>query len=456
MKNIGLKTYKIVTFGCQMNARDSEKLAGVLEEKGYKEINDENSADIVIFNTCTVRENANQKLYGHIGQLKSSYMQNKNKIIGICGCMMQEKDEVVKIREKYPYVKLIFGTHNIDEFSDLIDEILSSNERVIKVYDKSDNIERTLPTKRVYKFKCGINIMFGCNNFCTYCIVPYVRGRERSRDVDSIISEIEKVVKEGVIEVMLLGQNVNSYKGKASNKYSFKNNDEVTFSELLNEVCKIDGLKRVRFMTSHPKDLSDNLIEVIKNNKKVCRHIHLPVQSGSNDILERMNRHYTREKYIGVVNKIRNEIEDVAITTDIIVGFPGERDIDFDDTISLIKEIGYDAVFTFEYSKRTGTKAASMENQVPTNIVKDRFKILLDVVEECSGKNTKKYEGRIMDVLVEGIDKEKGKLTGRLSNNYLVHFEGYNNLIGKIVDVKLVKSKGFYFEGELLNNSGNH
>ena len=456
MKNIGLKTYKIVTFGCQMNARDSEKLAGVLEEKGYKEIDDENSADIVIFNTCTVRENANQKLYGHIGQLKSSYMQNKNKIIGICGCMMQEKDEVIKIKEKYPYVKLIFGTHNIDEFSDLIDEILSSNERVIKVYDKSDNIERTLPTKRVYKFKCGINIMFGCNNFCTYCIVPYVRGRERSRDVDSIISEIEKVVKDGVIEVMLLGQNVNSYKGKASNKYSFTNNDEVTFSELLNEVCKIDGLKRVRFMTSHPKDLSDNLIEVIKNNKKVCRHIHLPVQSGSNDILERMNRHYTREKYIGVVNKIRNEIEDVAITTDIIVGFPGERDIDFDDTISLIKEIGYDAVFTFEYSKRTGTKAASMENQVPINIVKDRFKILLDVVEECSGKNTKKYEGRIMDVLVEGIDKEKGKLTGRLSNNYLVHFEGDNNLIGKIVDVKLVKSKGFYFEGELVKNSGNN
>ena len=456
MKNIGLKTYKIVTFGCQMNARDSEKLAGVLEEKGYKEIDDENSADIVIFNTCTVRENANQKLYGHIGQLKSSYMQNKNKIIGICGCMMQEKDEVIKIKEKYPYVKLIFGTHNIDEFSDLIDEILSSNERVIKVYDKSDNIERTLPTKRVYKFKCGINIMFGCNNFCTYCIVPYVRGRERSRDVDSIISEIEKVVKDGVIEVMLLGQNVNSYKGKASNKYSFTNNDEVTFSELLNEVCKIDGLKRVRFMTSHPKDLSDNLIEVIKNNKKVCRHIHLPVQSGSNDILERMNRHYTREKYIGVVNKIRNEIEDVAITTDIIVGFPGERDIDFDDTISLIKEIGYDAVFTFEYSKRTGTKAASMENQVPINIVKDRFKILLDVVEECSGKNTKKYEGRIMDVLVEGIDKEKGKLTGRLSNNYLVHFEGDNNLIGKIVDVKLVKSKSFYFEGELVKNSGNN
>lgn len=450
MKKNELKTYKIVTFGCQMNARDSEKLAGVLEEKGYKEIDDEKKADIVIFNTCTVRENANQKLYGHIGQLKSSYLQNKDKIIGICGCMMQEKDEVIKIREKYPYVKLIFGTHNIDEFSDLIDEILLSRERVIKVYEKSDNIERTLPTKRVYDFKCGINIMFGCNNFCTYCIVPYVRGRERSRDVDSIISEIEKVVRDGVIEVMLLGQNVNSYKGKASSKYNFQNNDEVTFSELLSEVCKIDGLKRVRFMTSHPKDLSDNLIKVIKENKKVCRHIHLPVQSGSNNILEKMNRHYTREKYIEVVNKIRNEIEDVAITTDIIVGFPGESDKDFDDTISLIKEIGYDAVFTFEYSKRTGTKAADMENQIPENIVKDRFKVLLDVVEECSGKNTKKYEGRIMDVLVESIDKEKGKLTGRLSNNYLVHFEGDDSMIGKIVDIRLVKSKGFYYEGELV------
>ena len=450
MSEYNIKTYKIVTFGCQMNARDSEKLAGVLEKKGYKEIDDEKKADIVIFNTCTVRENANQKLYGHIGQLKSSYLQNRDKIIGICGCMMQEKDEVIKIREKYPYVKLIFGTHNIDEFSDLIEEAIKSNKKVVKVYDKADNVERVLPTKRVYNFKCGINIMFGCNNFCTYCIVPYVRGRERSRDVDSIISEIESVVQDGVIEVMLLGQNVNSYKGTSSNKYSFKDNNNVTFSELLNEVCKVDGLKRVRFMTSHPKDLSIELIDVIKNNNKVCRHIHLPVQSGSDTILEKMNRHYDRKRYLDVVKSIRDNIEDVAITTDVIVGFPGETEKDFEDTINLIKEVGYDSVFTFEYSKRTGTKAAEMDNQVPIEVVKDRFSRLLKVVEECSGNNTIKYEGRTMEVLVESEDKISGKLTGRLSNNYLVHFDADKKYIGEIINVKLIKSKGFYFEGEII------
>lgn len=451
MKDIVLKTYKVVTFGCQMNARDSEKIAGVLEEKGYIEAGDEYEADIVIFNTCTVRENANEKLYGHIGQLKSSYMENKSKIIGICGCMMQEKDEVDKIKEKYPYIKLIFGTHNIDEFSNLIDEVISTQKKVIKVYDKAENTEKLLPSKRVYSFKCGINIMFGCDNFCTYCIVPYVRGRERSRDVDSIIDEITRNVADGVVEVMLLGQNVNSYKGRASDKYKFNDNDNVKFPELLNEVCKIKGLKRIRFMTSHPKDLSDELIEVIKDNEKVCRHIHLPVQSGSDRILEKMNRHYDRKHYLDVVKKIRNSISDVAITTDIIVGFPTETEEDFDDTLSLIKEVNYDSVFTFEYSKRSGTKAADMEGQVPTPIVKERFKKLLKVVEECSGKNTLKYEGKNMEVLVESEDKISGKLTGRLSNNYLVHFDGDISMIGKLALVKLIRSKGFYFEGEIVN-----
>lgn len=448
MSNNNLKSYKIVTFGCQMNARDSEKLAGVLEDRGYTEVTDENEADIVIFNTCTVRENANQKLYGHIGQLKQSYLANRNKIIGICGCMMQEKDEVEKISAKYPQVKLIFGTHNIDEFGSLIDEVIESKKRVIRVYDKSDNIEKTLPTKRVFNFKCGINIMFGCNNFCTYCIVPYVRGRERSRDVDSIIREINGAVNDGVVEVMLLGQNVNSYKGKASSAYKFKNNDDVTFPELLNEVAQIDGLKRIRYMTSHPKDLSDDLIEVVKKNKNICRHIHLPVQSGSDAILKAMNRHYDRDGYLKVIDKIRNNIEDVGITTDIIVGFPGETESDFEDTLSLINKVSYDAVFTFEYSKRTGTKAAEMDNQVHEAVVKERFKKLLKTVEDNSGKNVDKYVGRIMDVLVEGEDKVTGKLTGRLSNNYLVHFEGGKELIGKIIDVKLTKGCKFYFEGE--------
>ena len=456
MINNNIKTYKIVTFGCQMNARDSEKLSGVLFNKGYREIDDEMLADIVIFNTCTVRENANQKLYGHIGQLKSSYLKNKNKIIGICGCMMQEKDEVLKIKDKYPYVKLIFGTHNIDEFSSLIDEVIACKDRLIKVYDEATTVEKMLPSKRVYDFKCGINIMFGCNNYCTYCIVPYVRGRERSRDVDIIIEEIKKVVDDGVIEIMLLGQNVNSYKGKASDKYSFNNNEEVTFPELLNEICKIDGLKRVRFMTSHPKDLSDDLIVTIKNNSKVCKHIHLPVQSGSDVVLKNMNRHYDRKHYLDIVKKIRENIEDVAITTDIIVGFPGETEDDFNDTLSLINEVKYDSVFTFEYSKRSGTKAAEMVCQVPKDIVKKRFTRLLKVVEKCSGVNTLKYEGRIMDVLVESEDKISGKLTGRLSNNYLVHFNGRLDLIGKIVDVKLIKSKGFYFEGEYIGINGNN
>ena len=451
MSKSNLKTYKIVTFGCQMNARDSEKLAGVLEKKGYTEVFDEIDADIVIFNTCTVRENANQKLYGHIGQLKKACIMNRDKIIGICGCMMQEKDEVEYIKEKYPYVKLIFGTYNIDEFENMIDEVVNTSSRVIKVYNEATSVEKELPTKRVYSFKCGINIMFGCNNFCTYCIVPYVRGRERSRDVDDIIAEIKSVVSDGVIEVMLLGQNVNSYKGKSSDKYKFKNNQCVSFPELLNEVAKIEGLRRVRFMTSHPKDLSDELIEVVKNNENICKHIHLPVQSGSNQVLKAMNRHYDRESYLKVIKKIRDNILDVGITTDIIVGFPGETEEDFNDTLSLLREVSYDAVFTFEYSKRTGTKAAEMENQIPESIVKERFKRLLKTIDDTSGKSIEKYVGRVMDALVEGEDKVSGKLTGRLSNNYLVHFDGKKELIGKIANVKLIKSCKFYFEGELIS-----
>ena len=428
-----------------MNARDSEKLAGVLEKKGLVEGFDEESSDIVIFNTCTVRENANKKLYGRVGRLKSSALLNKNKIIGICGCMMQELDEVETIKRKYPYVKLIFGTFNIDKFSELIDKTIDSNKKVIEVVNENKDAEKILPSKRVFKFKCGVNIMYGCDNFCSYCIVPYVRGRERSRDVVSIISEIKSFVSDGVIEIMLLGQNVNSYNGIVSNI----DKTIVSFPTLLDKVCKIDGLKRVRFMTSHPKDLSMELIKVIKNNHNCCRHIHLPVQSGSNKILESMNRKYTREHYLDIIKMVRDEIPDVSITTDIIVGFPGESEADFNDTIDLIKQVNFDQVFTFEYSKRTGTKAAKMQSQISKEIVKERFDRLLKVVEECSGKNTTKYEGKVMEVLVEGVDKIAGKLTGRLSNNYLVHFDGAKELIGKIINVKLLKSKVFYFEGEI-------
>ena len=299
----------------------------------------------------------------------------------------------------------------------------------------------------MFSFKCGVNIMYGCNNFCSYCIVPYVRGRERSRDVESIVSEIKSFVADGVMEVMLLGQNVNSYNGIISN------NDKtiVSFPDLLDRVCKIDSLKRVRFMTSHPKDLLEDLIKVIKNNPNCCRHIHLPVQSGSNNILNAMNRKYTREHYLDIIKMIRNELDDVSITTDIIVGFPGESESDFNETIDLIEKVNFDQVFTFEYSKRVGTKAAEMPNQVSEEIVKDRFNRLLKVVEECAGKNTIKYVGKVMEVLVESEDRVSGKLTGRLSNNYLVHFDGPKELIGKLVNVKLKNSKVFYFEGEIIN-----
>ena len=428
-----------------MNARDSEKLAGVLENKGYVEGTDEESADIVIFNTCTVRENANERLYGRVGHLKKSCAENKNKIVGICGCMMQEPDEVSNIKNKYPFVKLIFGTYNIDEFENLLDEVLLTNAKVIKVLNESINIDKKLPSKRVYDFKCGVNIMYGCNNFCSYCIVPYVRGREISRDVKTILDEIRDDVRDGVVEVMLLGQNVNSYKGKIDKD----SNQIISFPELLTKVCEIDGLKRVRFMTSHPKDLSDELIDVISKNEKCCRHIHLPLQSGSDRILKLMNRKYDRERYLNIVNKIRKQISDVSITTDIIVGFPSETDDDFNDTIDIIEKIGFDSVFTFEYSKRTGTPAAKMEGQVDINIVKKRFEKLLDVVEKTSYKNCDKYVGRTMSVLVESKNREQGRLTGRLSNNYIVHFNGSDDLIGKIIDIKLTKSCGFYFEGKI-------
>lgn len=429
-----------------MNARDSEKLAGVLEKKGLVEGVDEETSDIVIFNTCTVRENANKRLYGRVGRLKQSTLSNKNKIIGICGCMMQEADEVETIKKKYPYVKLIFGTYNIDRFEELISNVIENNNKIIEVINDSQDVEKKLPSKRVFSFKCGINIMYGCNNYCSYCIVPYVRGRERSRDVDSIIAEIKEFVADGVVEVMLLGQNVNSYNGCISKV----DPTIVSFPYLLDKVCKINGLERVRFMTSHPKDLSYELIKVVKDNLNCCRHIHLPVQSGSNKILKAMNRRYTREHYLDIIKMIRSELDDVAITTDIIIGFPGESELDFNETISLIREVNFDQVFTFAYSKRVGTKAAEMPNQICEDVIKDRFDRLLNVVEECSGNNTLKYEGRIMKVLVESEDRVSGKITGRLSNNYLVHFDGNKELIGKIISVKLLKSKGFYFEGEIV------
>ena len=441
-------TFCVVTFGCQMNAKDSEKLEGVLIKSGFHKEENEEKADVVIFNTCTVRENANERLYGRIGQLKNSYLNNKNKIIAICGCMMQEEDEVIKIKQKYPQVRLVFGTYNIYELPELLYEVIKTHDRVIRVYDKPQSIVEDLPKEKKYSFKCGVNIMYGCNNFCSYCIVPYVRGRERSRAFDDIIDEVKNLVKDGVVEVMLLGQNVNSY----GNDFDEAEKNNHSFPKLLDAVANVEGIKRVRFMTSHPKDLSDELIEVIKNNDKICKHIHLPVQSGSNNILKEMNRKYTREHYLNLVDKIKTNIKNVSITTDIIVGFPGETEEDFMDTIDLIKKVDFDSVFTFVYSKRTGTKASTMENQIDEETKKDRFDRLLKTIEDMNKNRFSNLVGEVEEVLVEELDKVEGYVTGRLNNNILVHFKGNKDYIGSIKKVKLIESKGFYFMGEEVND----
>ena len=433
----------VVTFGCQMTARDSEKLTGVLREAGYEVIDEETEADFVIYNTCTVRDNANQKVYGHLGLLKSRVKKNQSLRIALCGCMMQEASVIETIREKYKFVNLVFGTHNIFKFPELLYRMLTSDSQIIDIWEDTDEIVEDLPVDRKYSFKSGINIMFGCNNFCSYCIVPYVRGRERSREPKEIIREIERLVSDGVIEVMLLGQNVNSYGKNLSNPMSF--------AELLAEIEKIEGLKRIRFMTSHPKDLSDDLIEVMAKSQKICKHIHLPLQSGSDRVLKEMNRRYTKEQYLLLVDKIRRAIPDVAITTDIIVGFPGETAADVDDTIDVIRKVHYDNAFTFIYSKRTGTPAAARPDQCDEAEVKANFDRVLNAVKEEAMKRNGYLVGKIEEALVEEINAHDDTyLTGRLSNNSMVHFKGDASLIGKLVNVNILEAKGFYYMGEMI------
>ena len=436
-------TFCVTTFGCQMNARDSEKLVGILEQVGYVEEPEEEKADFVIYNTCTVRENANQRVYGRLGQLGRAKKKNPYMMIGLCGCMMQEPHVVEKLKKSYRFVDLIFGTHNIYKFAELLATRLESDRMVIDIWKDTDKIVEDLPVERKYSFKSGVNIMFGCNNFCSYCIVPYVRGRERSRDPKAIIREIERLVADGVVEVMLLGQNVNSYG---------KNLEEpMTFAQLLKEIEKIDGLERIRFMTSHPKDLSDELIEVMGNSKKICKHLHLPVQSGSSRILQKMNRRYTKEQYLALVDKIRAAVPDISLTTDIIVGFPGETEEDFQETLDVVRKVRYDSAFTFIYSKRSGTPAAVMEDQVPEEVVKDRFNRLLKEVQDISAEVCAVHEGTIQTALVEcRNDHDEHLMTGRLSNNLLVHFPGDESLIGKLVDVSLDECHGFYYIGKMV------
>lgn len=441
-KELGRKLKACVaTFGCQMNFKDSEKLIGILNEIGYEETEDEH-ADLVLYNTCTVRENANLKIYGRLGYLSKLKKENNNMIIGLCGCMMQEEHVVEKIKKSYRFVDLIFGTHNIFKLAELLYERLSGQKSVIDIWQGTTEIVEDLPSERKYSFKSGVNIMYGCNNFCSYCIVPYVRGRERSRKPEDIINEIKKLVSEGVVEIMLLGQNVNSYGKTLENP--------MTFAQLLQEIEKIDGLKRVRFMTSHPKDLSDELIDVMANSKKICKQMHLPLQSGSDRLLKIMNRHYDKQHYLEIVDKLRKAIPDIGISTDIIVGFPGETEEDFNETLDVVKKVQYDSAFTFIYSKRSGTPAAEMENQVPQDIVKDRFDRLLKVVNEISSKKTAKYEGTTQLVMAEEVNSHDPELiTGRLSNNTVVHFKGTKDLIGQELKVKLLEAKGFYYFGEI-------
>ena len=380
---------------------------------------------------------------GRLGYLQNQKKKNPDMMIGLCGCMMQEPKVVEKLQKSYRFVDLVFGTHNIYKFAELICQCFEQDGMVIDIWKDTDKIVENLPIKRKFSFKSGVNIMFGCNNFCSYCIVPYVRGRERSREPKDIIREIEGLVADGVCEIMLLGQNVNSYGKNLENP--------VSFAELLKEINKIEGLKRIRFMTSHPKDLSDELIQAMAECDKVCKHFHLPLQSGSDRILKIMNRHYDKEQYLSIVEKLRKAVPDIAITTDIIVGFPGETEEDFLETMDVVKKVRYDSAFTFIYSKRTGTPAAEMENQVPEDVIKDRFDRLLKVVQDISNEKAYELEGKVVTVLAEDVNEQDSSLlTGRLESSSVVHFPGTEDMIGKLIQVRLDECKGFYYYGSVV------
>ena len=418
------KTMFIQTFGCQMNAHDSEKLYGMLEEMGYEPADEEKDADFVIYNTCCVRENAENRVYGNLGYLKHQKKRNPYMKIALCGCMMQQETVLQTIKEKYKHVDIVFGTFNLYKLAELIYINYETNAPVFDIWKEHGEIVEDLPSVRHFKYKASVNIMFGCNNFCSYCIVPYVRGRERSRCSEDILNEIRQLSKDGVKEVMLLAQ-------------------------LLRKVNEIEGIERIRFMTSHPKDLSDELIYAMRDCDKVCHHIHLPFQAGNNEILRVMNRKYTKEQYLALVDKIRSEIPDIAVTTDIIVGFPGEDDACVDDTIDVIKKARFSGAFTFIYSKRTGTPAAAME-QVPEDIVKRNFNRVLDALNPIIYDINKEKIGKVYKVLADDVSSDADFITGRLEDNSLVHFKGDRSMLGEILDVRITDCKTFYLIGERI------
>lgn len=433
------KKFKLDVFGCQMNERDAETIAGMLTEMGFEEIREDDFAHIIVFVTCCVRENAEEKVYGHIGAL-SKVCEEQGSIIVASGCMMQQPHVVEKIKKSYRNVKIVFGTHNIHEFPELLYRHYTTGKRVFAVKEKEEGIREDLPIKRSEKHKAWVNIILGCNNFCTYCIVPHVRGRERSRNKEDIINEIKTLAADGCKEITLLGQNVNSYGNDLGEKD--------LFARLLYDIEEIDGIERVRFMTSHPKDLSDKLIEAMKNCSKVCNHLHLPFQAGSNRILKLMNRRYTKEHYLDLVDRIRAAVPDIALSTDIIVGFPGETEEDFEETLDVVRKVQFDSAFMFIYSPRKGTPAAKLEQTTPSDIISRRFKRLADLQTEIATSLAKKFEGKTVEVLVDGPSKQNPEmLSGRTRDNRLVNFkaEGINK--GDIADVEIVRAGAFWLEG---------
>ncbi len=438
------KKFFSLAMGCQMNAHDSEKLEGMLDKMGYARTDEETDADFIIYNTCCVRENAEQKVYGKLGWLKHYKKDKPDTVIALCGCMMQQDSVIKTLRQKYRHVDIVFGTYNLYKLPELMNTRMESGDTIYDIWQEQEEIVEDLPSIRHFPYKAAVNIMFGCNNFCTYCIVPYVRGRERSREAEDIIAEVKKLAADGVKEIMLLGQNVNSYGKNLS--------EPVSFAKLLRMANDVEGIERIRFMTSHPKDLSDELIEAMKDCPKVCKSLHLPVQAGSSEILRRMNRNYTKESYLETVRKIKEAMPDITLSTDIIVGFPGETEEDFQETLDVIRKVGYTTAYTFIYSKRTGTPAATMDNQVAEDVIKDRFDRMLNVLNPMIHELNEKLVGKIVNVLVEEPSKSnKDVLTGRADNYALVHFEGSKDLIGQIVPVRIIENKTFYFIAERVN-----
>ncbi len=437
------KLFYIETWGCQMNEEDSEKLSGMLKLSGYIRTDNRKDAQLIIFNTCCVRENAELKVFGNLGALKNEKKKNPDLIIAICGCMMQQEGMADSIIKKFPFVDIIFGTHNSHMLIEYLTRVKQEGVAIKEIWDKEKGIVEGLPIDRLSDVKAFVTIMYGCNNFCTYCIVPYVRGRERSRTPEDIEKEIIQLVNKGYKEITLLGQNVNSYGKDLEPK--------IDFADLLRRINKIEGLLRIRFMTSHPKDLTFKVVEAIRDSEKICEQIHLPVQSGSTNILKKMNRHYDRKYYLELIKKIKEEIPDIAITTDIIVGFPGETEEDFNETLSLCKEVEYDSAFTFLYSKRHGTPAAEMEEVIDEEVKHNRFNRLVETINEISARKNKEYEGKIVEVLVEGKSKnDDSKFMGRTRTGKLVNFEGREDNIGKLVQVKITKAQSFSLFGKEL------